>query len=64
MATGGGADAVRRRGHAGARPRLGGIAYLLYFRLIADISATGALTVPYLIPVFGVLWGALFLAKR
>jgi len=40
-----------------------GLAYLLYFRLIADIGATGALTVTYLIPVFGVLWGALFLAE-
>jgi drug/metabolite transporter (DMT)-like permease len=39
------------------------IAYLLYFRLIADIGATGALTVTYLIPVFGVLWGALFLGE-
>ena len=41
----------------------GAIAYLLYFRLIADIGATGALTVTYLIPVFGVLWGALFLGE-
>jgi drug/metabolite transporter (DMT)-like permease len=40
-----------------------GIAYLLYFRLIADIGATGALTVTYLIPVFGVLWGVLFLGE-
>lgn len=39
------------------------IAYLLYFRLIADLGATGALTVTYLIPVFGVLWGALFLGE-
>jgi drug/metabolite transporter (DMT)-like permease len=39
------------------------LAYLLYFRLIADIGATGALTVTYLIPVFGVLWGALFLGE-
>jgi drug/metabolite transporter (DMT)-like permease len=39
------------------------IAYLLYFRLIADIGATGALTVTYLIPVFGVLWGVLFLGE-
>ena len=37
------------------------LAYLLYFRLIADLGATGALTVTYLIPVFGVLWGFLFL---
>ena len=41
----------------------GAIAYLLYFRLIADLGATGALTVTYLIPVFGVLWGALFLGE-
>jgi drug/metabolite transporter (DMT)-like permease len=41
----------------------GAIAYLLYFRLIADIGATGALTVTYLIPVFGVAWGALFLGE-
>ena len=39
------------------------LAYLLYFRLIADIGATGALTVTYLIPVFGVLWGVLFLGE-
>ena len=41
----------------------GAIAYLLYFRLVADIGATGALTVTYLIPVFGVLWGTLFLGE-
>jgi drug/metabolite transporter (DMT)-like permease len=41
----------------------GAVAYLLYFRLIADIGATGALTVTYLIPVFGVLWGAAFLGE-
>ena len=41
----------------------GAIAYLLYFRLVADIGATGALTVTYLIPLFGVLWGWLFLAE-
>ena len=41
----------------------GAIAYVLYFRLITDLGATGALTVTYLIPVFGVLWGALFLGE-
>jgi len=41
-----------------------GIAYLLYFRLIADIGAAPALTVGFLIPVFGVLWGFLFLDER
>ncbi len=38
-----------------------GVAYLLYFRLIADIGAAPALTVTFLIPLFGVLWGWLFL---
>lgn len=38
-----------------------GLAYLLYFRLVADLGATPALTVTFLIPVFGVLWGHLFL---
>jgi drug/metabolite transporter (DMT)-like permease len=38
-----------------------GVAYLLYFRLIADLGPASALTVTFLIPVFGVLWGALFL---
>jgi drug/metabolite transporter (DMT)-like permease len=42
----------------------GALAYLLYFRLVADIGAAGALTVTYLIPVFGVLLGALFLGER
>jgi drug/metabolite transporter (DMT)-like permease len=41
----------------------GAVAYILYFRLIADIGATGALTVTYLIPIFGVAWGALFLGE-
>lgn len=40
-----------------------GIALILYFRLMADIGATRALTVTYLIPLFGVLWGALFLGE-
>ncbi len=41
----------------------GAIAYVLYFRLIADIGATGALTVTYLIPLFGMAWGAVFLGE-
>jgi drug/metabolite transporter (DMT)-like permease len=41
----------------------GAIAYLLYFRLVTDIGAAGALTVTYLIPIFGVAWGALFLGE-
>jgi drug/metabolite transporter (DMT)-like permease len=41
----------------------GAVAYVLYFRLIADLGATGALTVTYLTPLFAMLWGALFLAE-
>jgi drug/metabolite transporter (DMT)-like permease len=40
-----------------------GVAYLLYFRLIQDIGATSALTVTFLVPVFGILWGCLFLGE-
>jgi drug/metabolite transporter (DMT)-like permease len=40
-----------------------GVAFVLYFRLIADLGAARALTVTYLIPVFGVLWGVLFLGE-
>ncbi len=36
-------------------------AYLLYFRLIQTIGSTKALTVTYLIPLFAMLWGLLFL---
>jgi drug/metabolite transporter (DMT)-like permease len=39
------------------------IPYLLYFRLIADVGATRALTVTFLIPAFGMLWGAVFLGE-
>jgi drug/metabolite transporter (DMT)-like permease len=38
-----------------------GVAYLLYFRLLAELGATGGMTVIFVVPVFGVLWGALFL---
>lgn len=37
------------------------IAYLLYFRLVVDEGAASALSVTFLIPVFGILWGALIL---
>ena len=36
-------------------------AYILYFRLILETGATRASTVTFIVPVFGVLWGALFL---
>ena len=38
-----------------------GLAYLLYFRLVADLGASSALSVTFLIPVFGILWGYIFL---
>ncbi len=40
-----------------------GVAYILYFRLIARLGAARAITVTFLIPLFGVLWGALFLGE-
>ncbi len=39
-------------------------AYILYFRLIADLGPVKSLTVTFLIPPFGVLWGALFLGEK
>lgn len=38
-----------------------GIAYLIYFRLIARIGPARAITVTYLAPVFGMIWGEVFL---
>ncbi len=40
------------------------LAYVLYFRLITDLGATRALTVTFLIPIFGTLWGVVFLGER
>src|SRR4029079_12257824 len=47
----------------GPRMSPGWFAYLLYFRLIADVGPARALTVTFLIPLFGVLWGVLFLGE-
>ena len=38
-----------------------GIAYIMYFRLVEEVGPTSALTVTFLNPLFGILWGALFL---
>lgn len=38
-----------------------GVAYLLYYHLISTIGAPSAMTVGYLIPLWGVFWGWLFL---
>ena len=40
-----------------------GVAYLLYFRLIADEGAASALTVTFLIPLFGIFWGYVVLGE-
>jgi drug/metabolite transporter (DMT)-like permease len=39
------------------------IAYLLYYRLIADVGPVKAITVTLLVPIFGMLWGVLFLGE-
>ncbi|GJI90580.1 MULTISPECIES: DMT family transporter [Duganella] len=40
-----------------------GVAYLIYFRLIQDVGPSSALTVTFLSPLFGILWGMLFLGE-
>jgi drug/metabolite transporter (DMT)-like permease len=40
-----------------------GVAYVLFFRLIANTGPTNAISVTFLIPAFAVLWGALFLGE-
>jgi len=39
------------------------VAYLLYFRLIRDIGPTRAMTVTFLMPALGMLWGVVFLGE-
>jgi drug/metabolite transporter (DMT)-like permease len=41
-----------------------GIAYMLFFHLIAVAGPARAITVTFVIPIFGILWGALFLSER
>ncbi|WAT09892.1 DMT family transporter [Rouxiella badensis] len=40
------------------------LAYILYFRLIADIGPMRSLTVTFLIPPFGILWSYLVLDEK
>lgn len=39
------------------------LAYVLFYRLLARIGSSRAMSVLYLIPVFGVVWGAMFLRE-
>lgn len=39
------------------------LAYLIYFRLLQSAGATPALTVTFLMPIFGVAWGFLLLGE-
>jgi drug/metabolite transporter (DMT)-like permease len=41
-----------------------GLAYILYFRLIAHAGPANAVAVTYLVPIFAVLWGGLILDER
>ncbi|MDR5854566.1 DMT family transporter [Caballeronia sp. LZ062] len=41
-----------------------GVAYMLFFHLIAVAGPARAITVTFVIPIFGILWGALFLAEH
>lgn len=61
-------SAMPSAGQWGAALTLGalctGVAYVLYFRLIASVGAAKAMSVAFLIPVFGMLWGFLFLHEH
>jgi drug/metabolite transporter (DMT)-like permease len=41
-----------------------GVAYVLYFRLIVNVGPAKAITVTYLIPVFAVIWGTIFIDEK
>jgi len=38
-----------------------GIAYIMFFRLIVAIGPAKTISVTYLIPIFGIIWGVIFL---
>lgn len=41
-----------------------GFAYVLFFRLVENVGASYAASVTFVIPIFGVLWGAVFLGEK
>ena len=40
------------------------VAFVIYFRLIADVGPSKALTVTFLMPAFGMIWGAVLLDEH
>ena len=40
-----------------------GLAYVIYFWLLENLGPTRAIAVTYLVPIFGVLWGCIFLGE-
>lgn len=40
------------------------VAYLLYFYLIESVGPTKTLSVTFMIPLFGMIWGVLFLNEK
>lgn len=40
-----------------------GVAYALYFRLLAHVGPTKTMAVTFLVPAFAILWGIVFLAE-
>jgi drug/metabolite transporter (DMT)-like permease len=40
------------------------IAYIIFYKLFASIGPTKAVTVTFLIPLFSVIWGVLFIDER
>lgn len=41
-----------------------GFAYIIYFRLITEIGAPRTVTVTFLVPLFGIVWGIIFLGEE
>lgn len=39
------------------------VAFIFYYRLIADVGPVKAITVTLLVPIFGMLWGVVFLGE-
>ena len=39
------------------------VAFIFYYRLIADVGPVKAITVTLLVPIFGMVWGVLFLGE-